>query len=300
MSNRAREEIFLAFLRWGFDAKGWAEETRRKYATRCRAADAWLVEHRSTSLVWAKPVDLRAYLFSTTQTARYRNGVRQSLVGFFEYLIDTEVRIDNPAIGLPRLKEPRGLPKALEIEQGAQLLATAKAIGPRALALVSLFLYEGIRNREARTLEWSNVELDAGWISFTGKGSKARRLPLHPETIVHLRQWRRQCEGARWVFPSTRHPHKPMSETYLYMLVRDIGEMAGVKLYPHLMRHTAATALLEQTGDLRTVQEYLGHSDPKTTAIYLKVRPSRLKEAVRLLDYTGATSTSRPEASDTA
>src|SRR5205823_13916122 len=93
---------------------------------------------------------------------------------------------------------------------------------------------------------------------------------------------------AGWVFPSTAHADRPISDTYVRHLVWDVGNAAGLhRLRPHLFRHSAATELLERTGNLRTVQEFLGHADPKTTAIYARVRPARLREAVQLMSFEG-------------
>jgi site-specific recombinase XerD len=66
---------------------------------------------------------------------------------------------------------------------------------------------------------------------------------------------------------------------------RDVGELAGIHLYPHLRRHTCPTTLLEAGVDLRTVQEWLGHASPTTTASYTHVRPAMLKEAGDKLSY---------------
>jgi integrase/recombinase XerC len=284
MSRRAKDHLLIAFERWGFDERGWSSLTRKQYRGRVEAADAWLQTKRSVSVVWAKPADLKAYLFSTPPTARNRNNIRQALIGFGYFLIDQGFGQVNAALSLPRLPEPGSIPKAL-VEQLLQRLdGAARTLGPMTDALFCLLFWAGLRKNEARTLEWGHV--DEGWVRFKGKGGKERAVPLHWRAQEALGKWHVECPDPRWVFPSPKLPDRPISERYVHTLISEVGDLAGVAgLHPHLLRHSIATLLIEATGDIRTVQEFLGHADPKTTTIYTLVRPTRLKEAVDRLEF---------------
>jgi integrase/recombinase XerD len=289
--RQRRDEFFRAFDRWGFDQRGWSNVTRLKYYTRALAADRWLVEHRGASLMWARPRDLQAYLFSTPPTARNRNNIRQALVGFGDFLVAQGIAAENPALALPRLREPELLPKALEAEQARRIAAAARVLGGEVEPLALLLLYCGLRRTEARLLEWSSFDDSFRWVRFPGKRGRVRAIPVHADARRALRSWRIANDDARWVFPSPRGNGRPMSETYFRGLIVELGSIAGVEgLHAHLLRHTVATELMEQGADLRTVQEFLGHADPKTTAIYTRVRPARLSEAADRLDFGPAQS----------
>lgn len=286
MSARARDTLFTEFSKWGWDVRGWSPVTRKRYFQRARAADAWLTEHRSVSIFWATPKDLQAYLFSTVPTARNRNNIRQALVGFGAFLVERGRIQVNPAIQLPRLEEPIDFPKALEPEQAARLEVGARVLGGRTEAYALTLLYLGLRREESRTLQWSMFSEDMRWVRVRGKRQRVRILPVSPELRPVLARSRVESDDAEWVFPSTRHLGRPMSTSHIRDVIRPLAELADIPgLHPHAFRHTTATTLLEQGADIRTVQEFLGHSDPKTTAIYTKIRPARLQEAVYRLTF---------------
>lgn len=277
--------LFSGFERYGFDVKGWARNTRRNYARRASAAHDWLTAQRHVHINAATVTDLHAYLASTPPTTRNRNNIRQALVAYYGYLQHLGLRDDNPATGIKRLPEPRPLPKALSAREVAKVLSAARAHDPMWFAFTSLLVYGGLRRHEARTLEWAAFE-DDGWVRFLAKGSQWRVVPLHPNAKEAVNGWRRRCPSPRWVFPSPCLPFQPIGESAVARHLHIIGHMARVRgLHPHQLRHSFATRLLEEGNDLRTVQEALGHADLSTTATYLRVRPTRIAEAVTALEY---------------
>ncbi len=175
------------------------------------------------------------------------------------------------------------------MEDARRLVKVSQLFGPMERALVVTLLYSGLRRDELRTLEWRGVADNAEWISVTGKGRKERQVPLHEDAQEALMSWRAWSNNPLWVFPSTRYPDRPMSTTWLARVIREVGEAAGIeRLHPHALRHTVATRMLERGGNLRAVQEFLGHSNPNTTATYTKVRPAKVKESADLLDFDEA------------
>lgn len=241
-------------------------------------------QNRNCSLMWASPRDLQAFLFSLPPSAATRNAARSALLAIFEFFIEQGVTDVNPASGLPRLPVPRSLPKALSPEQSLRVLRAASLFSSPSKEFFYLLLYTGMRRNEARLLEWRHLE--DGWVRFEGKGRKERSIPLHPEVLRALHLWRKDCPSARWVFPSVLNPEKPASTTWIRDRVLELGETSGIPtLHPHQLRHTVATKLLEDGVDLRTLQEFLGHSSLASTMIYTRVRPARVAEAVSHLDY---------------
>lgn len=286
MTKRYRAEVFGAFERWGWDENGWAKTTRYRYRRRAEAADRWLTDQGKVHLVWSSTADLRAYLFSTTPTPQNRNDIRSALVAFSKFCIAQGYREDNPAAPLPRLTVPRAQPHSLTIEEAQRVVKVTQHLGPMDRAMVLLYLYTGLRKSEGRLLEWRNVS--PGWVRVLGKGSKERDVPLHPTADAALSAWHSTCTDARWVFPSPKFVGRAVSDTYIADTVAHVGRMAGLRrLHPHAFRHTMATRMLETGSDLRDAQVALGHASPKTTSIYVTIRPARLRNALGRLDFDG-------------
>lgn len=280
---RQAELLFRDYVRWGFDERGWAKKTRRNYEYRARAADRWLRE-RESSLFIARTPELKEYLFSTSKNARNRNHIRQSLVAFYDFLVAHDYVTENYAKALPRIKTTKPLPKALTSDLAGQIVHTAHAMGPMTYAFVCVLSYAGLRLSEAINLRWENVGDE--WLRFDATKSRTeRQIPLHTEVSLALKKWKLDCLSAEWVFPSPRVEGRPFSASYAQRMVGDLGDLVGIHLHPHILRHTFATVLLDTGADLRTVQEALGHSSPSTTAIYTFIRPAKLKEAVARLDF---------------
>jgi integrase len=157
-------------------------------------------------------------------------------------------------------------------------------MGSMTYAFVCVLSYAGLRLSEAINLRWVNVGDE--WLRFDATKSKMeRQIPLHTEASLALKKWRLDCLSAEWVFPSPRFEDRPFSVSHGQRLIGDLGDLVGIHLHPHVLRHTFATVLLDTGADLRTVQEALGHASPTTTAIYTFIRPAKLKEAVARLDF---------------
>lgn len=286
---RQRQAVMQDFSAWAWSERGLGPTTRRRYLNRALAAELWLVQERGVSIRWASPKDFQAYLFSTTPNARNRNNIRQALVAFCDFLVDRGYSETNNASALKRLPEPRLLPKALTTKQAARIAAASRTFGIQVELLIHLLLYTGMRKTEARLLERRHIVSDE-YIQFVGKGNKERVVPIHSDVRPLLVRWMRDNQDPRWVFPSPRKAGHPISDTHFRIVVKEVGEAAGVLgLHPHALRHTFGTRLSEVGSKLEEIQELLGHADPKTTRLYVKVRPLRLKDAVEQLHYQGGT-----------
>jgi site-specific recombinase XerD len=148
-------------------------------------------------------------------------------------------------------------------------------------AIITTFLYAGLRSNELRMLDVGDVDFEAMTIFVRfGKRQKQRIVPLHAEAAFALSAYldHQRLDGPIFL----NRCCKRLSNRYLRMLVKRLGREAGIAkdLHPHALRHTFAVALLEAGADLETIRDLLGHSDIKTTSIYLHCSSARRRAAV--------------------
>jgi site-specific recombinase XerD len=285
LSNRSKTLLFLDFRQWMFDEKGFTNATREGYSKKVQTIDRRLAA-LNTNVAGCSLTALRQAYITLTPDPTSRNSYRSALVCFYDFLTFRGLRADNPAQALPRLRQPRGLPRPLEEVDHRRYWDAARALGPKHQAVAALGLFAGLRIHEAAKLEW--VDITEGGLRILGKGRKMRIVPLHPTCSQSLVAWRAASKDPRWVFPCGRSD-KAVEPHSFYKWHLQIIDAAGLRRGRfengyHRLRHTMATEALDASGgDLRAVQELLGHSSPATTAIYTKVRDGRLGEVVTRL-----------------
>ncbi len=170
-------------------------------------------------------------------------------------------------------KSRRKLPKLLDTDQTAQLLnfESANNLDLRDAAIVELFYGSGLRLAELVALDVSDLDLDEGFVTVVGKGRKVRQVPLGSHCIAALRAYLAQREVTRPSDPvfcargNSRIGRRTVQQRLRLLSMRQLGTNA---VHPHMLRHSFASHLLESSGDLRAVQELLGHTDISTTQIY--------------------------------
>jgi integrase/recombinase XerC len=191
----------------------------------------------------------------------------------------------DPAAGVRPPRSPQHLPGALEIEEVERLLAIPGE-GPlarRDRALLELFYSSGLRLAELAALDLTGLDLDEGLVEVIGKGQRTRRVPVgRParQALAHWLEARGEWADAdqRALFVSARGgrlSHRAI-QARLAHWARRLGLPRHV--HPHMLRHSFATHLLESSGDLRAVQELLGHASIGTTQVYTQLDFSHLAE----------------------
>ncbi len=194
---------------------------------------------------------------------------------FFRFLIKNGAAKSNPANGIRAPKTPRRLPATLDVDQTAQLLASDNQsdVGLRDLALMELIYSSGLRLSEAVGLNLADMDAGSGTVTVVGKGKKTRIVPVGAKAQEAIKRWlsvRASWPGSRSdaVFISRRgkriSPRTVQSRLKLWAIKQGLA----VNLHPHMLRHSFASHILESSGDLRAVQELLGHANLSTTQIY--------------------------------
>ena len=180
-------------------------------------------------------------------------------------------------------KQPRRIPHPLSGEQLDRLLRTdgRDRLSARDRALLELLYATGLRASEIASLRVTDVNLDAGYLRCLGKGSKERVVPVGRHAIRALRGYlagERGDADVEQMFVSARGGR--LSRETIWRIIRKHAVRSGIRgrAYPHAVRHSFATHLVENGADLRYVQEMLGHSKISTTQIYTHVDRERLKK----------------------
>ena len=193
----------------------------------------------------------------------------------YRWLLREGLAEHNPAIPVRAPKSPRHLPATLDADTIGQLLNIPcdSPLAIRDKAIMELFYSSGLRLSELAGLQWSQLDLASGMVTVTGKGNRSRMVPVGRVASQALIEWRK----ARVEFASFEEPHVFVSNRGNPIAVRTIqsriqywARRQGMPqdIYPHLLRHSFASHMLESSGDLRAVQELLGHADISTTQIY--------------------------------
>ena len=183
----------------------------------------------------------------------------------------------NPALEVRAPKPDQPLPKTCDAETLDRLLDARGVDDPlvlRDLAIFELIYSSGLRLAETVAIDADDIDLAGRQLVVTGKGNKTRYLPVGSRAVEALRRWlRRRGELARADSPPalflSRHGRRISARNVQQRLNRLLERrLAEQRLSPHVLRHSFATHLLEASGDLRAVQELLGHANIATTQVY--------------------------------
>lgn len=214
--------------------------------------------------------ELRVAKLSGRSIQRHLSSVRS----FYRYLLRRGLVTCDPAAGLRAPKSPRRLPKSLSPDEATRLveLSATDETACRDRALLELLYSSGLRLAEVCNLELDHLQSD-GTIRVTGKGSKTRIVPVGSAAQSALQQWLKQrgawaAAGEKAVFVSPRGRRLSGREVERIVARRAQAQGIGQPVHPHMLRHSFASHVLESSGDLRAVQEMLGHASIATTQIY--------------------------------
>ena len=198
-----------------------------------------------------------------------------ALRSFYRWLMREGLADHNPATAVKAPKAPAKLPATMDSDAVTQLLDIKEnsPVAIRDKAIMELFYSSGLRLSELATLRWDQIDRTSGLLTVTGKGNKTRVVPIGSYAAKALDKWRK----VRGNFAGFEEPHifvsnrgTPISTRSIQSRIRYWAKKQGLpqQVYPHLLRHSFASHMLESSGDLRAVKELLGHADISTTQVY--------------------------------
>lgn len=221
---------------------------------------------------------------SNRSVARNLTSIRM----FYKFLTEDHHINDNPTLNIETPKRELRLPQVLSIEEVDVLLQqpdSSTSLGLRDAAFLELLYATGLRASEIISLALNDINLEAGYLIASGKGSKERLIPIGEVAQNLIKKY---LKNSRPTLLKNKQSHhlfttrsgKSMTRQGFWKLIKKYALAAGIrkKITPHTLRHSFATHLLERGADLRSVQMMLGHADISSTQIYTHVTTERLKK----------------------
>ena len=198
-----------------------------------------------------------------------------SVRAFYKYLLTRGEVTQNPAEGITTPRTEKRLPKTLDVEQSARLVEI-KGDGELAVrdrAILELMYSSGLRLAECVGLDLYSVDIRDALVTVRGKGNKTRKVPVGKYALDAVSAWLKvrpqlAALGETALFVSTRGNRLSTRSVQQRLRHWALKQGLDTHVHPHMLRHSFATHMLESSGDLRAVQELLGHADISTTQIY--------------------------------
>ncbi len=281
-------DLIREYLSYLSVEKGLAKNSLEAYERDLGKLSEW-TEKNGFELLALTRQDLREWLIDLSRTELSENSKRRllsALRGFYKFLM-IEGHIDkSPADDLVAPQKGLYLPKFLNRSDIESLLSApdiSTETGLRNKAILEIMYASGLRVSEVVTLQIRDVDIDAGILTCKGKGSKTRRVPVGSSAIEWLKSYlvlRRKKENIDVQNFFVTPIGMPINRQMIYLFIREYAEKCGFKdVSPHTLRHSFATHLVQNSADIRSVQQMLGHADISTTQIYTHMTDAHLRRS---------------------
>jgi len=272
-------QLFIEHLRY---ERNLSPLTQQSYQRDITQLYSLLTNKNATplDLTAVTPTDIRRGIATLHSKGLNPNSIARTLSAwrhFFGWLCDYHGFSKNPTHGIKAPKAAKSLPNALSTDQAVSLMQieSKDLLSARDRAIFELFYSSGLRLSELVNITLAKLDLNAGEVIVVGKGSKTRVVPVGSKAIAAILKWLdyRQAmtikpDAAETLFLSkrgTKLSPRTVQARFKYWATK-LG--INTELHPHLLRHSFASHLFQSSGDLRAVQEMLGHANIRTTHVY--------------------------------
>lgn len=268
---------FLTYLR---DVRQLSPHTLSNYQRDLLSLQAYCGDHGKIDAQQLIEADIRGWVSQLHRKGLAGSSIQRSLSAarsYYNYLGRENGSPRNPAASVQAPRKPRKLPKTLDADQVNRYLVfdSESVTALRDSAMAELFYSSGLRLAELTAVNVGDIDEHSKLLSVTGKGNKTRTVPIGAVALRAIHKWLKvrptdkadnQDSGA--LFTSTRGGR--ISVRNIQARLKLQGRKAGMQqdVHPHMLRHSFASHMLESSGDLRAVQELLGHANISTTQIY--------------------------------
>ena len=272
------QKHFQCYLRYLKDERRYSPATLDSYRRDIHQFIEFINAVNVTDCCDVDSLHIRNYAGSRRRRGVSARSLHRSLSairGFYTYLQREKLVENNPVADVSGPSIQKKLPNLLDVDEINRLLneGPQNPLKLRDYAMMELMYSSGLRLAEMVNLNIDAIDLTQGQVQVLGKGNKTRYLPIGSNACKALKRWMEArpnivVEGELAVFINNRG--KRLSPRAVQLRMAQIGREQGLDkhLHPHMLRHSFASHLLESSGDLRAVQEMLGHADISTTQIY--------------------------------
>jgi len=284
---RPGRDLLREYLTYCRVEKGLATNSIESYGTDLARLRNWATKNELELLSLSRQ-DLREWLIDLGAEKLSENSKRRlisAVRGFYKFLMFDGHVTKNPAEDLVAPQKGVYLPRFLNRIEIESLLAapdTSTENGLRDRAILELMYASGLRVSEAANLKINDVDIDSGIVTTTGKGNKTRRVPVGASAIEWIKSYlalRRKKENIEIDNMFVNANGSPINRQSIYLSITDYAEKCGLEgVSPHTLRHSFATHLVQNSADIRSVQQMLGHADISTTQIYTHITNTQLKK----------------------
>ena len=266
---------YLDFLKY---ERGYSSHTLTSYQANLTELAHHLADHQVDTWSQVQDEQLRRFVMKAKKRGLKARSIQlklSSIKGLFKFLLQRHQIEHNPTELLVTPKADKPLPKNIEVDEVSQLLnfVPEHTIDFRDKAIMELFYSSGLRLSELAELNLADLNLTSAELVVTGKGNKQRLLPIGKAALQALKQWLKyRAEFNQQSLPALfiSKLGNRISTRQIQQRLNHWANKQGInsKLHPHKLRHSFASHILESSGDLRAVQELLGHANLSTTQVY--------------------------------
>jgi integrase/recombinase XerC len=270
------EHTATAFLKYLREVRQLSPHTLSNYHRDLRTLQDYCKSQNNDGLTTLVEADIRAWVSGLHRKGLSGSSIQRSLSAarsFYNYLGRENGRPRNPATAVQAPRQPRRLPKTLDADQVSRYLNfdADDPVTKRDSAMAELFYSSGLRLAELAAVNVGDIDPYTQLLTVTGKGNKTRTVPVGTMALTAVERWMKVRQAGAdepALFTSNRGGRISVRNIQARMKVQ--GRRSGMHqdVHPHMLRHSFASHMLESSGDLRAVQELLGHANISTTQIY--------------------------------
>ena len=282
-------EDFLTYIR---DVRQLSPHTLSSYRRDLQELNNYCESRALNSADSVQSGDIRQYASHLHRKGLGGSTIQRKLSAirsFYNYLGRQQAIRHNPASGIQAPKQGQRLPKALDADQVNRYLQLQgdEPIQLRDQAMAELFYSSGLRLAELASLNLGDINGNTQLLTVTGKGSKTRTVPVGSVALEAIAAWllvRPELAGEEALFTSNRGRRISLRNIQARLRLRGRHSDMHQDVHPHMLRHSFASHLLESSGDLRAVQELLGHANISTTQVYAQLSEPEVEQGLEIVD----------------